>query len=187
MTEFTNMKGESQRLILRPTSIEDFSSILAGLKNQKPAQHQYDDDEIGLDEIYTEAFCEKSAQNFCQYAKDDKVFLFRVYRKEDGYYLGGVIIKTILRKHYQWAEIGYWLLNQHWGHGYGAEMLKVGIDIAFNDLDFHRVEAQINLDNHASQKTAENAGMTFECIRKGFLFEAEQWTDHMIYVMNASK
>jgi len=63
-------------------------------------------------------------------------------------------------------------------------MVKVMIDIAFNELGFHRLEAHINLDNIASQKTAEAAGMSFKCIRKGFIFEFDEWTDNMIYVTN---
>jgi RimJ/RimL family protein N-acetyltransferase len=63
-------------------------------------------------------------------------------------------------------------------------MLKAAIDIAFCELGFHRLEAQINLDNIASQKTAEKAGMKLECIRKGFIFEFDAWMDNMIYVIN---
>ena len=106
------------------------------------------------------------------------------YGEKNKNYIGGVIIKTILRRNFQWAEVGYWLLNQHWGNGYGSEMVKGVIDIAFNELCFHRLEAHINLDNAASQKTAERSGMKFECIREGFIFESDEWTDNMIYVIN---
>ncbi len=63
-------------------------------------------------------------------------------------------------------------------------MVKVMNDIAFKELGFHRLEAHINLDNIASQKTAEVAGMQFECIRKGFIYEYDAWTDNVIYVIN---
>ena len=33
--------------------------------------------------------------------------MFRAFKKEDGSYIGGVIIKTILRKNFQWAEVGF--------------------------------------------------------------------------------
>lgn len=63
-------------------------------------------------------------------------------------------------------------------------MVKLESDVAFNELCFHRLEAQINLDNVASQKTSEKAGVKFECIRKGFIFESDEWTDNMIYTIN---
>ena len=59
-------------------------------------------------------------------------------------------------------------------------MVKVMIDIAFSELSFHRLEDHINLDNIAPQKTAEAAGMKFECIQEGFIFESDAWTDNMI-------
>jgi len=182
--DFINISRETQRLVIRPTSEADFLVIRNGLKAQREQQNKYDDEELGLADSYTEDFCKDSVSNLVQYAKEDKAYLFRAFEKADGGYIGGAIIKTILRKNFEWAEIGYWLLNQHWGKSYGSEMVMAAIDIAFHELHFHRLEAHINLDNIVSQKTAEKAGMTFECIRKEFIFESGIWTDNMIYVIN---
>lgn len=182
--DYMNIGRETQRLIIRPATEEDFEIIRDGLKGQKAKRNKYDDEELELTDIFTEDFCKRIVDTLIQHAKSDKAYEFRVFKKSDGSYIGGVIIKTILRRNFQWAEVGYWLLNQHWGNGYGNEMVKGVIDIAFNELYFHRLEAHINLDNAASQKTAEMAGMKFECIRKGFIFESDTWTDNMIYVIN---
>lgn len=182
--EFMNIVRKTERLIIRPTREDDFEIIGAGLKGQLSQQNKYDDEELELVDIYTEAFCKHNVENIKQSAINDKAYLFRVFKRNDGAYIGGVIIKPILRKHFQWAELGYWLLNQHWGKSYGSEMAKAAIDIAFQELGFHRIEAQINLDNVASQRTAEKAGMKLECIRKGFIYEFDEWTDNMVYVIN---
>lgn len=182
--DFINIRRESNRIIIHPTKEENFVSIRDGLKGQKVPQNKYDDEEVELANVYTEAFCKNNVDKLIQCAQNDQAYLFRAFKKEDGSYIGGVIIKTILRKDFQWAEVGYWLLNQHWGNGYGSEMLKLALDVAFNELGFHRVEAHINFDNIASQKTSEMAGMKLECIRKGFIFEYDAWTDNMIYVVN---
>ena len=176
--------GESEKLIIRAIAEEDFEVIAYGLNGQGKKKNRFDEEEIDLALKYTKDFCKTNVRNLISYAEDDKAYMFRAFKKEDNSYIGGVIIKTILRKNFQWAEIGYWLLNQHWGQGYGSEMLKAGIDIAFNELGFHRLEAHINLDNIASQKTAEKAGMKLECIRENFIYEDEKWTDNMIYVIN---
>jgi len=181
--DFMSIIRETERLVIRPMMEEDFETILQGLKGQNPRQNKHEE-ETELTDFFTEDFCKETADKLVQYAKSDKAYEFRVFKKEDGSYIGGVIIKTIKRGNFQWAEVGYWLLNQHWGKGYGSEMVKVMNDIAFNELAFHRIEAHINLDNIASQKTAEAAGMKFECIRKGFIFESDEWTDNMIYVIN---
>jgi [ribosomal protein S5]-alanine N-acetyltransferase len=182
--DYMNIIKETQRLIVRPTREEDFMIIRSGLKGQGKQKSKYDDEELELLEQYTESFCKNNVNSLIQYAKDDKAYLFRVFKKAEGTYIGGVIIKTIQRKNFQWSEIGYWLLNQHWGNGYGSEMVKAAIDVAFNELHFHRVEAHINLDNIVSQRTAERVGMELECIRKAFIYEGNSWTDNMVYVIN---
>jgi len=186
LVDFMSIRRESERLVVRAMREDDFETVRDGLKGQGALQNKYDGEEFELTDVFTEAFCKDTVDKLVEYAKSDKGYELRVFNKEDGSYIGGVIIKTILRRDFQWAEVGYWLLNQHWGKGYGSEMVKVMIDIAFKELGFHRLEAHINLDNIASQKTAEAAGMKFECIRKGFIFEYDAWTDNMIYVINNS-
>ncbi|MFY7868145.1 MAG: GNAT family N-acetyltransferase [Exiguobacterium sp.] len=56
------------------------------------------------------------------------------------------------------------------------------MSIAFDDLQFKRIEAHINLDNEASIRLAERVGMSYECTREGFIFENEDWVDHLVYV-----
>jgi len=180
---FMSIRRESERLVVRPMRDTDFETILKGLKDQAPRQNRHEE-ETELTDIFTEDFCKETADKLEQYAKNDRCYEFRVFKKEDGSYVGGVIVKTIKRGGFQWAEVGYWLLNQHWGKGYGSEMVKVMNDIAFKELGFHRLEAHVNLDNIASQKTAEAAGMKFECIRQGFIFEDDEWTDNMVYFIN---
>jgi RimJ/RimL family protein N-acetyltransferase len=153
--DYINISRETPRLVIRPTREADFVTIRDGLKGQGAQKSKYDDEELELADAYTEDFCRNNVATLTQYAESDKAYLFRAFKKVDGSYIGGVIIKTILRKNFQWAEVGYWLLNQHWGSGYGSEMLKAAIDMAFHELCFHRLEAHINLDNVISEKTAQ--------------------------------
>ncbi len=182
--EFSLIQKETDRLVIRPCRIEDYHIRKLNLKNQLEQASKYDEDEIDLYEHFTEELCLKFAENGEINAKNDKQYLFSVFNKENGDYIGAVIIKTIKRQDFQWGEVGYWLLNQHWKNGYGTEMVKGAIQIAFNDLGFHRIEAHVNLDNIPSQRTATSAGMKFECTREKFIFEDEQWTDNMVFVVN---
>ena len=63
--------------------------------------------------------------------------------------------------------------------------MQEALAIAFQHLKFHRIEAHINLDNAPSVKLAESVGMECECIRKGFIYEHDEWTDHLVYYKNA--
>lgn len=182
--DYEKIIRKTDRLIIRPMQKEDFLIVKENLDEQGSQKNKYDEEEIEFVNNYTEEVFENHLKASREYSTNDNAYTFKVFKKSDGKYIGGIIIKNIQRKNFQWSEIGYWLLNQYWGNGYGSELIKAGIDIAFKELGFHRVEAQINLDNIASQRAAENAGMELECIRKGFIYEFGEWTDNMVYMIN---
>ena len=63
------------------------------------------------------------------------------------------------------AEIGYALGREHWGQGYMNEALQALLAYAFETLDLHRIEADIDPRNAASIKTVERLGFK----REGYL------------------
>ena len=67
------------------------------------------------------------------------------------------------------AEIGYALGRPYWGMGYMQETLKAVLTHAFEDLNFHRIEADVDPRNAASVKTLERLGFQ----REGYL--RERW------------
>ncbi|MCP5099006.1 MAG: GNAT family N-acetyltransferase [Chloroflexi bacterium] len=67
------------------------------------------------------------------------------------------------------AEIGYILGRPYWGNGFMHEALVAIVDYAFNQLDLHRLEADIDPRNNASRQSL---------LRLGFLKEGllrERW------------
>lgn len=67
------------------------------------------------------------------------------------------------------AEIGYALGRAHWGQGYMHETLKAVLTYAFEVLEFHRIEADVDPRNVASIRTLERLGFQ----REGYL--RERW------------
>jgi ribosomal-protein-alanine N-acetyltransferase len=67
------------------------------------------------------------------------------------------------------AEIGYALGRDHWGQGYMNEALMALLKHAFEVLDLHRIEADVDPRNAASIKTLERLGFK----REGYL--RERW------------
>ncbi len=86
----------------------------------------------------------------------------RVFKKEDGKHVGYVDFSTLLRDPFQWGRMGYTIHNQFWKMGYGKEAVKAAIQLAFEQINYHRLEEHINLDNLPSVKLAESVGMQFE-------------------------
>lgn len=67
------------------------------------------------------------------------------------------------------AEIGYALGRAHWGRGYMNESLQRMLRFAFDDLELHRLEADVDPRNTGSIKTLERLGFQ----REGYL--RERW------------
>lgn len=149
-----------------------------------PSQHKYDEGKRNMS-ICTERWFEELIANHQQMALNDKVYIFGVFRKDDNTHLGAIDFSTIMRDDFQWARFGYTIHNQFWRQGYGRESVKAAIKFAFEQLNYHRIEAHINMDNTPSVKLAESIGMDFECIRKGFIYEYGEWTDNLIYFINS--
>jgi [ribosomal protein S5]-alanine N-acetyltransferase len=59
-------------------------------------------------------------------------------------------------------DFGYALQQAYWGRGYMTEALRLLLDLAFRMLGASRVFGECHLDNPASARVMEKAGMLFE-------------------------
>ncbi len=176
--------SESERLIVRPLQQNDYKNWLHEFNSRFPSRHRHDPGRIDMSECTEEWFLDLVDQHQKK-AVSDIAHVFGVFHKSDGTHLGMVDFSTLARMHFQWARIGYTIHNQHWGNGYGKEAVQEALKIAYDDLDFHRIEAHIAVDNDVSFHLAESVGMKYECTRKGFILEDDGWTDHLVYYMNS--
>jgi len=67
------------------------------------------------------------------------------------------------------VELGYALGRAHWRQGYMGETLRAVLGYAFDTLNFHRIEADVDPRNGASVRTLERLGFK----REGYL--RERW------------
>ena len=59
-------------------------------------------------------------------------------------------------------EIGYTLHPDYWGRGYVPEAARALIDLAFTELNLHKIELSCFGYNVQSQRVAEKLGFTLE-------------------------
>lgn len=183
MKDFT-ISSETERLMIRPLKIDDYKNWLNAFESRFPSQYRHDRGKIDMSECTEEWFTSLVAKHH-ELALNDIAHVFGVFRKEDNKHLGMIDFSTLARSEFQWGRLGYTIHNQYWRNGYGRESVKEALKIAFNHLNFHRIEAHINLDNTSSIKLAESVGMQYECTRKGFIYEFGEWTDNLIYYLNS--
>jgi RimJ/RimL family protein N-acetyltransferase len=60
------------------------------------------------------------------------------------------------------VEFGYCLARDSWGRGYATEATRAFVAQALSHLDIWRVQAFCDVENGASARVLEKAGLTFE-------------------------
>ncbi len=93
----------------------------------------------------------------------------------------GLIGLNIGKLNYRIAEVWYKTHPVHWRKGYATEALHEIIKFGFIKLDLHRIEAGCAVDNIASIKVLEKAGMIREGRKREILPIRGKWADNYFY------
>jgi RimJ/RimL family protein N-acetyltransferase len=96
-----------------------------------------------------------------------KAFHWIIESRENGQLMGMLIARVNAEK---W-ELGFVLARRYWGQGYMTEAIKAVIDWALNRGGVYRIWAVCDVDNRASARVMEKAGMQ----REGIL---RRWSVH---------
>ncbi|MCM8571114.1 GNAT family N-acetyltransferase [Gramella jeungdoensis] len=65
------------------------------------------------------------------------------------------------------AELGFWLLPNHWGNGFIQEAGEKVINYLFKDFKLHRIEAFVESENKNSSKVLKKLGFEYEgCMKE---------------------
>lgn len=79
------------------------------------------------------------------------------------------------------CKIGYIIGYNYNKKGYAKEAVKAVIDFGFSKLNFHRIEANIVIENTNSIKLAESLGMHFESIREDVYKLGDKYYSQKVY------
>ena len=103
----------------------------------------------------------------CRAWDEGKSFHWVIERKADHELLGMITARVDDQK---W-ELGYVLARSYWGKGYMTEVVKKIVDWALKQQEIYRVWSVCDVDNLASARVMEKAGMK----REGIL---RRWSMH---------
>lgn len=84
-----------------------------------------------------------------------------VLARDDGHFVGMVNYHARQAWNRRLA-VGWILVPQFWGQGYMQEAMRIVLPHCFEALQTHRVEAEIEPDNHRSARLAERLGFRRE-------------------------
>jgi len=81
--------------------------------------------------------------------------------KSNGAFLGAGGLCEMSKEHRK-AEIGFWLLPEHWGKGYMSEVMPVILDYSFDGLGLHRIEGFVESENENCKRAMKRLNFTLE-------------------------
>jgi RimJ/RimL family protein N-acetyltransferase len=154
MPERPPEKIVSERLLLRIPTMEDAFQIFQ-LYAQDPEVTKYLTFEPHQSIKDTKTFLKRCLNNW----KKNTSFPWTIIRRHDKQLMGMIEIVNIEQSG---VQLGYVLAREFWGNGYMTESLKLIIDWSFTQKDLYRVWAVCDLENKASSRVMEKAGMQKE-------------------------
>lgn len=92
-----------------------------------------------------------------------------IFEKKSNDFIGWVVLKPLDQT--QEIEIGYRLLEEHWGKGFATEAASLIINYGFNTLNMDKISAVVLEKNLGSRKVLEKLGLTY--IKKGNYYGAK--------------
>lgn len=107
---------------------------------------------------------------------------FLVMRAEDEHHppIGLAQIWSYVEHRNSW-EIGFAILPEYAGRGYGTEAAQLLLSFAFEQLSAHKVVGMCNSYNERSAALMERIGMTREAVFKEELFWQDRFVDQYFY------
>jgi len=99
--------------------------------------------------------------------------------------LGAAGLNDLCARHRR-AELGYWLLPEHWGQGVARECVTTLLRHAFERMHLYRVGAEVDVGNARSIRLLRRLGFQFEGTRRAYELKDGRHLDLMLFARLAS-
>lgn len=109
-------------------------------------------------------------------------YILAVETKDTGILIGVVALVMGKPKRLS-AEMWYNLHVAYWNKGYATEAVEALLDLGFNTLKLHRIEAGCAVDNTGSARVMEKVGMIREGCKRKILPLKTGWSDAYGYAI----
>ena len=167
----------SQRVALRHLAYSDQDEFLAMVRDSRDLHRPW---------AYPPHRPDQFDELVARCAHDDSMCLLACERGT-GAIAGVFTISQIVRGAFQSAFLGYYASAAYAGKGYMREGIELVLDLAFDALSLHRLEANIQPANATSVALARGAGFRLEGYSPRYLLIGGQWRDHERYALTADE
>lgn len=174
--KYNNINIQSPNLNLRVLTKKDATELFSLYSNTEA--QKYTDINI----IKSISSTQKLLTEWNKDVDANKLIFLGIFSRATKDFLGTISLFDINQKH-SFATIGFQLVKDYWGRGIMKESLLNFLKFVFEELNFHRIEAQTHIKNEKSIKVLKSLGFTKEGkLRQNFLIEGK-FEDSYLYSM----
>ena len=168
----------TDRLVLRPFEVDDLDAYLAYRGREDVARYLL---QPPLDRATGATSLHKAMGATDLVHESDHLDLAMV-RKDTGEMIGDVLLMHRSVEH-RMVELGFSVHPDHHGQGFGFEAAHRMLQLAFDDLDLHRVTGRCDARNEASANLMRRLGMREEAhfVRNEWI--KGEWVDELVFAV----
>ncbi len=167
----------TERLVLRDFRPEDVAAVHAYGSDPEVVRYM----PFGPNtEAESQAFLARKLQD--QLANPRTGFGLAITLAASGELIGSCALRVTAPER-QEAEIGYVLRRDVWGQGYATEAARALVALGFAHLGMHRIQAYCRVENAASARVLEKAGMRREGLLREHVMMHGRWDDSYLYAV----
>lgn len=166
---------ETERLILRPFSLEDANAVQRLVGDKDVAEPT-----SGVPHPYEDGMAEQWIATHEAAFVSLKGITLALMLKATHSLIGAMSLLNISIQH-RHAELGYWIGKPYWNQGLGTEAAQAMIHYGFRALNLNRIQGRCLRRNIASGRVMEKAGMKYEGCWREQEFKAGKFEDVVFY------
>lgn len=177
---------ETERLLLKVID-KSYAELVIDyyLRNQSFLEEW---DTVKKEEFYTKPYQEEELEKELVNIENNRSFRIWIFKKEEeSRIIGTVGFNNIIKGAFLSCHLGYKLDQDEINKGYITEAIQKGIDIMFQELGLHRIEANIMPKNKRSLRVVEKLGFYNEGLAYKYLKINGIWEDHIHMVLLNNK
>jgi ribosomal-protein-alanine N-acetyltransferase len=156
------------RVTIRPPTIRDWPAFLAAVRRSRALHRPW----------IPSPNTRKKFEAYLKRMASDSHRGFLVVLRQSGDMVGVINLNNIIRGSLQGAFLGYYAFVPHTGRGLMREGMLLVLKHAFQKLKLHRLEANIQPNNHPSIRLARSCGFVREGFSRRYVKVGGRWKDH---------
>jgi RimJ/RimL family protein N-acetyltransferase len=167
----------SPHLVLRPFRRKDVPAMHEAVRASLPELSEYLPWAVNYQRSVTAQFVKDSIGSWASGRAYD--FALRTLG-DDETHIGNVSVWFVSRANAV-GEVGYWIRSDMAGQGIGTEATARILQVAFEELELHRVTARIAIGNVASERIVQKLGFLKEGTLRDEVRVGRRWLDHSVW------